>query len=279
MARRISFRACAPRVFSIHGRAFWRAGMTAQASRAAMTAQASRAAMAAGQPRVSYAPSALTLPIGWPVGIWFSNSGSIGASPTRLPVTSIALISSASASMPRCTLRHCLDLAWAWPELGLAWPGLGRPVFPSEPRAFALRLDPGAVDQEMQCTRAGAIRNGDVQTARTARQRAEVRHRPLELGKVQQACHQPCGLPQRQPEQRLQRQACLNCRVAEPDRAAPLSAGLGKPHRLRIKPDMQRSALLQDGVARTPVRGAAGRRCGLAHPSRPTLWSHAGNPW
>lgn len=34
----------------------------------------------------------------------------MGASPTRLPVTSVALISSVSASMPRCTLRHCLEL-------------------------------------------------------------------------------------------------------------------------------------------------------------------------
>ena len=43
-------------------------------------------------------------------------------------------------------------------------PGLGRPVFLGKPLPFALGLDPGAVYQEMQCTRAGAIRDGDAQT-------------------------------------------------------------------------------------------------------------------
>jgi len=65
----------------------------------------------------------VTLPIRWLAGIWFSNSGSMGASiarqwfvlkpregPTRLPVIAMALIFSVSASMPRCTLRHCLGL-------------------------------------------------------------------------------------------------------------------------------------------------------------------------
>ena len=68
MARTVLLRACAPGVFSSDGRAFLRAGMTAQAL---------RAAMAAWQPRVSYAPSTVTLPIGWSAGIWFSSLGNI----------------------------------------------------------------------------------------------------------------------------------------------------------------------------------------------------------
>ena len=55
VARRIPFLACAPGVVASHGRAFLRAGMTARAL---------RAAMAAWQPRVSQAPSALTLQMG-----------------------------------------------------------------------------------------------------------------------------------------------------------------------------------------------------------------------
>jgi hypothetical protein len=38
VARTVSFLACAPGVFSSHGRAFLRAGMTAEALRAAMAA-------------------------------------------------------------------------------------------------------------------------------------------------------------------------------------------------------------------------------------------------
>jgi len=39
-----------------------------------------------------------------------SSSGNMGASPTRLPVTSIARFSSVSASTPRWILRHCRRL-------------------------------------------------------------------------------------------------------------------------------------------------------------------------
>jgi hypothetical protein len=50
----VSFLASAPGVFSSHGRVFSCAGMTAQALRVELSAW---------QPRVSYASSALTLPI------------------------------------------------------------------------------------------------------------------------------------------------------------------------------------------------------------------------
>ena len=43
-------------------------------------------------------------------------------------------------------------------------PRFGRPVFLGKPLAFALGLDPSAVDQKMQCARTGTIGNGDVQT-------------------------------------------------------------------------------------------------------------------
>ena len=141
-------------------------------------------------------------------------------------------------------------------------------MFPGEPRAFALRLDPGAADQAMQCASAGAIPNGDVQTARTARQRAEVRHRPREPGKFQQACHQPCALPQRQPEQRLQPQARLLCRAADP--------GLSGPAFRRARPATPAS----DQTRYAAIRAASGRRCKNASSwcGRSGMWPCSSTP-
>ena len=85
-------------------------------------------------------------------------------------------------------------------------------VLASVPLPFTLGLDPGAVDQDAR-PRAGSKGDGDGQTFLAARQGAEVRHRPIEPGKLQQARHQPGRLLRRQPKQRLQRQARLNCGV------------------------------------------------------------------
>lgn len=46
------------------------------------------------------AAPAVTIPRCWLLGMWFSGSSSMGASPTRLPVISLARISSVSASIP-----------------------------------------------------------------------------------------------------------------------------------------------------------------------------------
>jgi hypothetical protein len=53
----------------------------------------------------------VTLAISSPEGIWSSNSGNIGASPTSLRVISTALISSVFSSIPRWILRHTRRLA------------------------------------------------------------------------------------------------------------------------------------------------------------------------
>ncbi len=50
--------------------------------------------------------SAVTLAISSSAGIWASRSGSIGASPTLLDVTSTARISNVCSSIPRWILRH-----------------------------------------------------------------------------------------------------------------------------------------------------------------------------
>ena len=99
------------------GRAFLREGMTAQALRAAPLvhvnmhcravdggvtgARVIRTVRCPAGYALHIREGALTLPMGWSLGIWPSSSGSIGAPPARLPVTSIALISNVSASIPR----------------------------------------------------------------------------------------------------------------------------------------------------------------------------------
>ncbi len=88
-------------------------------------------------------------------------------------------------------------------------------MFLGEPLPFTFGLDPGAVNQEVQRTCGWPVGNGDIQTLLAAGQRAKIRHWPIQSGQssekqspglfsdpphIQQACKQPCGLPQRQAE-------------------------------------------------------------------------------
>ncbi len=80
-----------------------------------MTAAAvARSAMAAWQAWVLQAPSAVTMPMGWPPGIRSSRSGSMGASQTRLPVISMARTS-------RPTTRHRLRPSRPSPARSNRW--------------------------------------------------------------------------------------------------------------------------------------------------------------
>ncbi len=107
---------------------------------------------------------------------------------------------------------------------------------------------------------------------------AEVRHRPIQSGQVKQTCHHPGGLPQRQPEERLQRQAGLDRGIGE-DRLTPALAGRrGQTLRLRIEPDRRRSALRQRRVIVMPVRGAVGGGLRFAHAHQLPRWIHKVNP-
>jgi len=72
-----------------------------------------------------------------------------------------------------------------------------------------------------------------------AAERAEVRHWPIQPGNFQKACDQPGRLPQRQAEQRFQRQTGPNGRLSKGGRTASRPTGLSQPHRLRVKPDQQ----------------------------------------
>lgn len=103
---------------------------------------------------------------------------------------------------------------------------LGRPVFLGKPLTVPLGLDPGAVDQQVQSTRARAIGDQDGQMFLAAAQRADIRHGPIKPGQVQQACHHPGRLPQRQPKEHHQRQAGLDRSVGEDGRRPRLPVGL-----------------------------------------------------
>ncbi len=87
--------------------------------------------------------------------------------------------------------RLCVD-----PEVNLApvaW--LGRPTLPSQPITIAFGFHTGAVDQEVQGTRAGSVRDVDGQSVLATAKGAEVRHRPVQPGKLRQARHHAGRLP------------------------------------------------------------------------------------
>ena len=97
-------------------------------------------------------------------------------------------------------------------------------------------------------------------------------------GPVRQARHHSGRLPQRQPEERLQRRASPDRCVREDGLPPALAGRFGKPLRLWIEAalrrlptigcrsrDRQRSALGQRGVAIVSVRGAVGSGLRSAH--------------
>ncbi len=123
-ARRISLRARTPAVSGFQGRAFRRGGSEevqqkvrgtfcptnrrCSAGRDGIMAGARAIGVASGARTdgASAGNSAVTVAISSSAGIWASRSGSIGASPTLLDVTSTARISNVCPSIPRCILRR-----------------------------------------------------------------------------------------------------------------------------------------------------------------------------
>ena len=101
---------------------------------------------------------------------------------------------------------------------------------------------------------------------------------PVQAAQAQEAGDHPGGLPERQLEQHLDRQAELDRRVREDRRAPRAPAMRREPGHLLVQPDQQRPALLERMIVAGPVRSAIAGSCGLAHPSRLTAWIHAVNP-
>ena len=92
-----------------------------------------------------------------------------------------------------------MDLAPLTTSLNAMLPGLPFPV--------AEELDPGPVDEQVQGAVRAAIRDLNSQGLLPTAQGRIVRHGPVQLRYPQQAGHHPCGLPQWQLEEDLDRQA------------------------------------------------------------------------
>ena len=117
-----------------------------------------------------------------------------------------------------------------------------------------------------------AIRQVHVQCSLAATQGAEVRHCPVQPGQPQKALDEPSCLPKRHTKQDLQRQTSLNGGVTEFLLATAFAARRRRPNHLGIKPDRQRSALLQTIIVRRPIVGLVLRGGPTAH----ALSYHAG---
>lgn len=151
-------------------------------------------------------------------------------------------------------------------------------MFPGRPLAIAFGFHTGAVDQEMQGTRAGAVGDVNGQRLLAAAKGAEVWHRPAQPGKLKQAGNHTGGLPQRQSEESLQCQAGLDRGVGEHGLTPALAGRTGQPLGLGIEPDRQRSAPRQGKVVVVPVSGAVGRGLRSAHADQLPCWIHKVNP-
>lgn len=123
-------------------------------------------------------------------------------------------------------------------------------MFACIPLAFTLGLDPRAIDKEIQRASTATIRQAHVQRFLAAAKSAEVRCRPIEPDKPQQALNKPSCLAEWHAKKDRQRLTRLNSRVTEFLLPTALAVWRRCPHHLRIKPDRQRSAPLQAVIVR-----------------------------
>ena len=154
----------------------------------------------------------------------------------------------------------------------------GAAMLAGVPLAFTFDLDPGAVDQQVQRALRPTVGDVDGQGLLTTGQRAEVRHRPIEANKPQQALDEPGRLPERHAEQNLHRQAGLNSSVTVGLLTATPACRHGIPAHLGVEPDRQRAPALERFIVGWPVPGLVGRGCGSAHASQLPRWIHEMNP-
>ena len=151
-------------------------------------------------------------------------------------------------------------------------------VLSGVPLPFALDLDPGAVDQQMQRAVGTAVGDVYLQGLLAARQLAEVGHLPIKTDQTQQALDEPGRLAQRHPEQHFHRQAGLDGGVTVVRLAPELSSRRSVLGHRRIKPDRRRAAALERLAVGWPVAGLVERGCGSAHASQLPRWNHEMNP-
>jgi len=110
-------------------------------------------------------------------------------------------------------------------------------MFACVPLAFALSLDAGAIDEEVQRTLGAVIRQAHVQRFLTTAQGAEVRGHPIQPSQPQKTLNKPSRLPKRHPKQHFHRQTDLDCGITETLLSAAMAAWARRPCHRRIKPD------------------------------------------
>ena len=154
----------------------------------------------------------------------------------------------------------------------------GAAVLARVPLAFALNLDAGAVDQQVQRPFGATIRDVDGEGLLAAAQRAEVGHRPVKPDQAQQAFDEPRRLPECHAEQHLHGKAGLDRAIAVALPAATPACRCGLPAHLGIEPDRQRAPALERFVIGRPVLGPVGRWCRSAHAPQLPRWLHEMNP-
>ena len=121
------------------------------------------------------------------------------------------------------------------------------------------------------------IQQAHVQCLLTSTEGAEIRRSPAQPNHPQQALDEPSYLAKRHAKQDLQRQASLNGGITELLLPTALAAWWRCPNHLRIKPDRQRSTLLQAVIVRRPILGLVLRWDPTAHPTQLSRWIHTVN--
>jgi hypothetical protein len=116
---------------------------------------------------------------------------------------------------------------------------LRRAVFFGQPLAIAFGVNARAVDRHVQGVGAGTTGDVENQGLLAAAKSSEVQYRPLKSGKIEQTCHHPGRLPQRHPEERLQRQAGLDRGNGKDGLTTAPATRCGQPLWLRIEPNRQ----------------------------------------
>ena len=204
-----------------------------------------------------------------------------------LLVISTARTSSVSASIPRWTLRQTRRLG---PPCLRAFHS---PSTLMPPRRFArtggaYRLD---VDQEVQRTLRGPMRDVHRQCLLATTERAEVRHLPVQINAAQQAFDKPASpwslgpvafpwldLPERRAEPHLHRHAGLDGRIARAGLPTTLPARFNCPGHIGVQPDRQPATALERLVVHGPVQSRVARWVRSAHAPQLSRWIHEMNP-
>ena len=89
----------------------------------------------------------------------------------------------------------------------------------------------------MQGTRSTTLGDRNVQCSLTSAQGAEIRHLPVQAGQPQRVLNETRRLAEGQAKQHLQREAELDCGIAEIGLTASLAGFRRMPFYLGIKPD------------------------------------------